>query len=133
MNKPMQILGTGALALLVACGGDDGNSNVFLDAPEADSAGASITALASCPATVAAMMTTNASAFSPTSISVAPGSVVKLTATAGHKIIPNQLNNPEPTLNVAQGATKCFQMNTAATYGIQCEFHGFAGTITVTP
>jgi plastocyanin len=90
-----------------------------------------VVALASCPTSVAATMTTGASAFSPMASTVSVGSVVKLTTTVGHNVIPNSLMNPDPVLNVGQNATKCFQFNTAGTYGIQCGFHGFAGTITV--
>jgi plastocyanin len=120
-----------AALLLAACGGDDGN-NAQIDAAAVQmDAAAKVVALATCPATVTATMTTNAAAFSPTSSTVSVGDVVKLTATVGHKIIPNTLQPTDSALNVAQGATKCFQFMATGTYGIACEFHGFAGSITV--
>jgi plastocyanin len=128
----MRLISTLTFVLLAACGGDDGPpNNNNIDAQQADAA-ASVVALASCPATVAATMTTNASAFSPTSVTVPSGGVVKLMATSGHAIGPNTLVNTDSSLTVSQGGTKCFQFNTGGvTYGIMCTFHGFAGTITV--
>jgi plastocyanin len=128
----MRLIVSLTLALLASCGGDDGpGDHGVIDAPPADTAAAAVVALASCPASVQATMVTMASAFSPTSVTVTAGSVIKLQATAGHQIGPNSLTTSDPALTVAQGSTKCFQMNTAGTYGIICTFHSFAGTITV--
>ena len=120
-----------AALVLAACGGDDGNNNAQIDAAVQMDAAAKVTALATCPATVDAMMTTNAAAFSPTGVTVSAGGVVKLEATVGHKIIPNTLQPSDSALNVAQGATKCFKFNATGTYSIICEFHSFVGSITV--
>jgi plastocyanin len=127
----MRLISTLVMTLLAACGGDDGGSGVQMDAPMADTAAANVVALATCPASVQATMTTNASAFSPMSVQIASGGIVKLVASPGHQIGPNSLTTSDPALTVSQGGTKCFQFNATGTYGIICTFHSFAGTITV--
>jgi plastocyanin len=103
----------------------------MIDAAGQSDAAAKVVALASCPTSVAATMTTQASSFSPSASTVSVGDVVKLTTTVGHNVIPNSIVNTDSALMVGQNATKCFQFNAAGTYGIACGFHGFAGTITV--
>jgi plastocyanin len=127
----MNRLALAAALALAACGGDDVDNQQQMDAAVQADAAANVVALATCPTSVAATMTTGASAFSPTSSTVSVGQVVKLTSTVGHNVVPNTLVNTDSALMVGQNATKCFQFNTAGTYGIACGFHGFAGTITV--
>jgi plastocyanin len=127
----MRLIAALSISLFAACGGDP-EDPAIMDAPmqQADAAGA-VVALATCPTSVQATMVTNASAFSPTSVTVAPGGVIKLQATVGHQIGPNPLTTSDPALAVPQGGTKCFQLNATGTFGIICTFHSFAGTITV--
>jgi plastocyanin len=116
---------------LAACGGDEPGDNPMIDAAVQMDAASKVVALATCPSSVAATMTTGATAFSPSASTVSVGGVVKLTTTVGHNVIPNTLVSTDSALMVGQNATKCFQFNAAGTYGIACGFHGFAGTITV--
>ncbi len=127
----MRLISSLSVLLLAACGGDDGVTSVQMDAPMSDTAAASVVALTTCPASVEATMVTNASAFSPMSVTIAPGGVVKLMATPGHQIGPNPLTTSDAALTVSQGGTKCFKFNQTGTFGIICTFHSFAGTITV--
>lgn len=117
--------------LLAACGGDDPDNTMADAAVVQMDAAAKVVALATCPATVAATMTTGDTAFSPMTSTVTAGSVVKLTSTVGHNVVPNTLQPHDTAVMVGQNATKCFQFNAAGTYGIMCGFHGFSGTITV--
>lgn len=117
--------------VLAACGGDDGGG-VQTDAAVTADASSKVMALASCPATVAATMTTGDSAFIPmAAVTVNVGDVVKLESKIGHPIGPNPLQASDPALKVPQNMTKCFKFNATGTYGIMCEIHSFAGTITV--
>jgi plastocyanin len=127
----MTRLALAAALALAACGGNEPQDNPMIDAAVQVDAASKVVALATCPTSVAATMTTGASAFSPTASTVNVGDVVKLTTTVGHNVVPNTLVNTDSALNVGQNVTKCFQFNAAGTYGIACGFHGFAGTITV--
>ncbi len=120
-----------AALVLAACGGDEPGDGPMTDAAVQMDASAKVVALATCPATVAATMTTNAASFSPSSSTVSVGSVVKLTTTVGHTVVPNMLQPTDSALMVGENKTTCFQFNVAGTYGIACGIHGFAGTITV--
>jgi plastocyanin len=121
-----------AALVLSACGGDEPGDGPMIDAAAVQmDAPANVQALATCPATVAATVTTLSDKFSPITSTVSVGSVVKLTTTIGHTVIPNTITTTDSALNVGQNMTKCFQFNAAATYGIACGIHGFAGTITV--
>jgi len=121
-----------AALVLAACGGDDGNNAQTDAAVQQMDAASKVTALATCPATVAVTMTTGASAFLPmmdTTISV--GDVVKFEATVGHTVVPNTLKPTDSAINVGQNMTKCFKFNVAGTYNIACGIHSYPGSITV--
>lgn len=120
-----------AALVFAACGGDDPDTTQTDAAVVQMDAAAKVVALATCPATVAATMTTGESAFLPMTSTVSVGSVVKLTSTVNHNVVPNTLQPHDTTIMVGQNATKCFQFNAAGSYAIACGFHGFAGTITV--
>jgi plastocyanin len=121
-----------AAMMIAACGGDDDGGSATPDAATMiDASQAKVIALASCPATVAATMTSTESAFSPMATTISVNGVVKLMMTNGHNVIPNTLTTTDSVLRVSEGATKCFEFRAVGTYGIACGFHGFAGTITV--
>ncbi len=117
-----------AALALAACGGDGGEGTPAA-AVSIDSMVANVTALASCPATVSATVMDSATAFVPKDTTISVGGVVKIITTLEHTLVPNTLVNTDPALRMGGNQTKCFKFNVAATYGIACGVHGFAGTI----
>ena len=96
-----------------------------------DSPPVKVTALSSCPTTVAATVVDSPSTFVPKATTIAVGDVVKFEINAEHYVIPNLSTTTDPALMVARGETKCFRFGVVGTYGFACGVHGFAGTVTV--
>ena len=120
--KPLSFL-VPALLAVAACGGggDDGGDDT-VDPPDASNAEA--VEEVTCPATPAAEITTVGSAYSPMSVTIAPGEIVRFTPTATHDV------NGE-LFDVPLGGEGCFQFNTAGTYSFRCTPHGFTGSVVV--
>ena len=113
---------------LVACGGGGGSPS-----PDAspDAPTVKVVALSSCPTTVDASIVDSANAFIPKMTTVSVRSIVKISTTAEHFVIPNTGTTTDPALMVPRNQSKCFRFDVAGTYGIACGVHGFAATITV--
>jgi plastocyanin len=121
-----------ALALLAGCttGSTPPATPPPSDAPPVDAPPA-VVELSRCPDTVAGTVMDSATAFIPKDTTITVGQVVEFVITAEHFVIPNTLTTTDPALNVGRGQTKCFQFNTAGTYGFLCGVHSFTGTIVV--
>jgi len=114
------------LLLQVGCGGGSSAPDATPDAPPVP-----VTALSSCPASVAATIEDSPTAFIPNAVTIGVGDVVRFDITAEHFVLPNTLVPTDPELRVARGETKCFRFDVPGTYGFLCGVHSFTGTITV--
>jgi plastocyanin len=121
------------LALVAACGGDDGGS-VTTDAPPmADAPSTNKVVTVTCPGTPDAMVGISAGglAYDPMTQTVPVNAVVKFVMTATHDAKPNTLTTNDPGLTVGFGETKCLKFTAAGTFGFYCTAHSFVGSITV--
>jgi plastocyanin len=126
MYKPLIVM-----FLVAGCeSGDDGGGGVVVDAAP-DVPLPPVTALESCPASVAATIMDTPTMFVPKTATISVGQVVKFVITAEHFVIPNTLTTTDPALNIKRGETKCFRFDVPGTYGFLCAVHSFTGTITV--
>lgn len=113
-----------ALLLIAACGGDDAAGD-DVDAP--DAAPSNVTEVSCGGATIAAEITTDGFAYSPTSATISVGEIVHfMPASSSHDV-----NGDDPNLTVGLGGNKCFSFDAAGTYGFHCTPHGFQGSIIV--
>lgn len=115
--------------LLVSIGCTSGGSSTPDAMPDAPPV--PVTALSSCPATVAATIMDSPTAFIPNAVTISPGDVVKFEITAEHFVLPNTLVPTDDVLRVARGETRCFRFDAPGTYGFLCGVHSFTGTVTV--
>jgi plastocyanin len=119
------------LITLAACSdsGSTPDAAVSIDAPSA----AVVTA--TCPSgTVPTISATdgNDTSFTPSSVTISIGQIVKFTMPSTHNVVPNPLANTDAGLKVNFNETKCLMFRKAGTFGFQCMPHGFAGTVVVT-
>ncbi len=118
--------------LLGACGDDGGNGTP--DAPVGVDAPTASVMKVTCPAQVAATVTTTDASFSysPMATTITVGSVVKFNTSASHNVKPNPVaNKTDPGLDVGFNEMACLKFTATGTFGFFCSPHGFAGTITV--
>ena len=68
----------------------------------------------------------------PAATTIPVGGVVKFVMSSLHDVAPNPIAPmSDPATVVPFGQTKCLRFDAAGAYGIYCEAHSFAGTITV--
>jgi len=121
------------IALLAACGGDDGGMQTP-DAKMVDAAAANKVVEVTCPATPdATVITTDASnSYMPMTTTIPLNGVVKFTTSLAHNVVPNPLAAlTDQGLNVGFNQTKCLKFTATGTFGFKCAPHGFVGTTTV--
>lgn len=120
-----------AALMFAACGGDDGNNNMQMDAPPSTNKVLTVT----CPSAVDANVMTTAAvdAYMPATQSVPKNAVVKFTMASIHDVNPNTAGGAttDPGLKVGFGETKCLKFTESGSYSFFCSAHGFSGTITV--
>src|SRR5689334_16524583 len=104
--------------VLAACGGDDGNTQTFMDAPANNNKVQAVT----CPSAVDGnVMTTSAvDAYMPATLTVPVNAVVKFTMASVHNVQPNSVGSTDPGLNVDFGQTKCLKFTQTGTFGFFC-------------
>lgn len=117
------------LLALAACD-TGGGSGMTIDAAP-DVPPVPVTALSSCPSSVAATIMDSPTMFLPKETTINVGQDVKFVITAEHFVLPNTLTTTDQALMVNRGETKCFRFKVPGTYGFLCGVHGFTGTITV--
>jgi len=117
------------MVILAACD-TGGGGNVTIDAAP-DVPPTPVTALESCPTSVAATIEDSPTMFIPNAVTLSVGQVAKFVITSEHFVIPNTLTTTDPALNVKRGETKCFRFDVPGNYGFLCGVHSFTGTITV--
>ncbi len=127
--KPLPLL-----CLLLAACGDDGGTMTQVDAPAGVDAPTATVMKVTCPALVAATVTTTDASFSysPMATTITAGSVVKFNTSSSHDVKPNPIApKTDPGLNVGFNEMACLQFTATGTFGFVCSLHSFAGTITV--
>lgn len=121
------------LTALTACGGDSGPTPIDA-AGQADAGPPSVRSVTCPPGTLPTVTTigrdTNA-VYSPMSVTVSVGGIVKFTMPLDHNVIPNPIRSTDAGLRVDFGATTCLEFDKAGTFGFMCAAHGFAGTVVV--
>lgn len=117
--------------LLAACGSDSKTP----DASSAHDSAAATVQMVTCPATPAATVTTSGFMYSPSSVTITQGQVVKFMPAIDHDVVPGHQPSDstiaDPGLNVSFGATTCLMFTQTGMYGFHCMPHGFNGTVTV--
>lgn len=128
--------GRSLLALLITVavyGCSSSNSAASDAAPHTDAAPATVMAV-TCPSGTVptiASTDTNLSSYTPSSVSIGVGQIVKFTMSSEHNVVPNTIGMSDPGLSVDFGATKCLMFTKAGTFGFFCSVHGFSGTVVV--
>ena len=118
--------------LIMLAGCSDSGSSSPDAAPQADAPLPTVMAV-TCPATVpATIMTVDiTNAFTPSSVTISVGQIVKFTMSSAHNVVPNPLAMTDAGLKVNFNETKCLMFTRAGTFGFQCMPHGFGGTVIV--
>lgn len=122
-----------SLSLLITLAACSDSGSTPDAAKPADATPASVVA-ATCPSgTVPTISATNGNdiSFTPSSVTISIGQIVKFTMPSTHNVVPNPLANPDPGLKVNFNETKCLMFTKAGTFGFQCMPHGFGGTVVV--
>ena len=122
-----------SLALLLPLAACSGSPTTSVDAAsQIDGAPPSVRTV-TCPPGVVPTVTTNMTgdAFTPNSVTISVGGIVKFMPAAGHNVMPNPIRSTDPGLVVGLGATACLEFDKAGSYGFICSIHSFAGTIIV--
>jgi plastocyanin len=117
-----------AICASVACGGgsNPADAKVFHDAP-----GGSATVMAvTCPGTPAATVMDNTGVYSPMSVTITQGQIVKFVNDPTHDVSPNTTGS-DSGLHVDFGLTGCLMFTHTGTFGFHCSQHGFMGSVTV--
>ena len=112
--------------LLAACGGDDGASPI--DAPAGIDGPPLMASEVSCAGVNAPVIVTNGFAYSPSSTTVTPGTVVKFTMPVDH----NALSNDGLFTADFNGDT-CVRFDSVGTFRFHCVPHAFIGTVVASP
>lgn len=116
-----------ALALMCACGGDDGGGG----SPDAatsgpDAAPLEVASVDCGSVTPDQTITTSGFMYSPMSVTITTGQVVMFTPASAHDVASD-----DGKFSVPLGGTGCFRFNQAGTYGFHCTPHGFTGSVVV--
>ncbi len=123
---------------LAACGNSSSNNpdaKVFKDG--AGSGGATVMTVSCTGITPAQTVMTSNFAFTPASVSISVGQVVKFAPENIHNVVPGNTNGgsatSDPGLSCSgAGQVCCFMFTHAGTFGYHCGFHsGMNGTVTV--
>ena len=121
------------LTILAACGGDSGPTPI--DAPgQADASSSPSVRSVTCPSGTVPTVTTadsNTTSYTPPSVSINVGGIVKFVMSPSHNVMPNPIRSTDAGLRVDFGATTCLEFAKAGTFGFMCAAHGFAGTVVV--
>jgi plastocyanin len=117
---------------LAACGGSGSGTP---DASSTGDAGPPSVRTVTCPPGVVPTITTMGSAeagkYTPMSVTISAGGIVKFTMPAEHNVAPNVLKSTDPGLKVDFGATACLEFDKAGTFNFFCSAHMFPGFVTV--
>src|SRR5688572_20530122 len=114
-----------AFCLALAACGDDGGGGGGDDTAEPDAEETASVTMVSCTGiTPDAEVTTDGSAYSPMSVTISAGEVVRFDPQATHDV-----NGEE--FDVPLGGEGCFRFDTAGTYAFRCTPHGFTGSVVV--
>ena len=119
--------------VLAACGENGGPLKPDAAAPGIDAPTATVMKV-TCPALVAATVTTTDASFSysPMATTITVGSVVKFNTSSSHDVKPNPIAaKTDPGLDVGFNEMSCLKFTATGTFGFVCSLHSFAGTITV--
>ena len=119
-----------ALLITLAAYGCSSSSSSTPDAPPA----VATVMMVACPATPDATIMSsdsNFSSYTPGSVSISVGQIVKFTMSPSHNVAPSQTASTDSGLNVGFGATACLKFTKAGTFGFFCTVHLFTGTVTV--
>ena len=124
-----------SLALLIplaACGGSS-SSGTPDAAPPADAGPPSVKTVACPPGVVPTVSTaeTNDTSYTPPSVTISVGGIVKFAMSPSHNVAPNPLKATDAGLKVDFGATACLEFDKAGTFSFMCASHGFTGTVVV--
>jgi plastocyanin len=114
-----------ALLLALAACGDDGGGGGD-DTQDPDASAADIQSVTCAGATIAATVTTDGFAFSPTQTTISTGDIVQFMPMATHDVASD-----DGLFSVGIGGNGCFQFNTAGTFQYRCTPHQFTGQIIV--
>ena len=115
---------------LAACGDDGGDGPV--DARPGIDARAATVMTVTCPSTAVPTITTQATSFDMSMLTITRGSTVKFISTATHPVGPfpgGQMT--DPGIVVPEGQTRCLMFTATGTFKFICTVHSYAGTITV--
>jgi plastocyanin len=83
-----------------------------------------------CPATPAKTITATDGMYSPSSVTITVGQVVRFSMPSSHNVAPNSTMS-DPGLSVDFSETKCLMFTLKGTFGFHCIPHGFTGTVIV--
>jgi len=123
------------VAVLAACGGDDGAKIDAAGSGGQQDAPPPTVQAVTCPATPAATVMTSGFMFSPMSTPITQGQIVQFVMPASHDVVPGHVPSDtsiaDPGLMVNFSETKCLMFTQSGTYGFHCGPHSFNGTITV--
>jgi len=119
-----------AFVVLGACSGG-GHDGGVTDATTETSAHVVAVDCATSPPvqTIATVGAGETGMYSPTSVTISIGQVVRFVLTTDHNVTPNV--GTDAAVSVDFGVTKCLRFDTSGTYAFHCSTHGFQGSVVV--